>query len=154
MLYLEGGGNAAIFNSFKLQTRSPVFMSRFYRVGKFAFVDASNQAFIVYLMNWECDLFPLRQYSATLILRAIWITFKNTPRSPMRIHPLEPFFPKSQVDRVGNYWMCPVLILKRWLPVSESIVRAFVAILRWCLIRTFLMTHCHIFMKTRIFLIV
>ena len=43
--------NAAIFNSFKLQTRSPVFMSRFFRVGKFAFVNASNQAFIVDLMN-------------------------------------------------------------------------------------------------------
>ena len=103
LLYLEGGGNTAIFNSFKLQTRPPVFMSRFYRVGKFAFVNASNQAFIVYLMNVKVRKVRLLSNAHTLC------NLDHFQKNSAKSHAYSPFFPKSQVDRVGNYWTCPVM---------------------------------------------
>ena len=109
LLYLEGGGNAAIFNSFKLQTRSPVFMSRFYRVGKFAFVNASNQAFIVYLMNVKVR--RVRPFPTAPILSNAHTlcNLDHFQKNSAKSHAYSPFFPKSQVDRVGNYWTCPVM---------------------------------------------
>ena len=96
LLYSEGSGNAATI------LWSPVFASRFYRVGKFSIVNASNQSIYCLLMNWKRGLFPLHcQSPATLpyILCSL-DHFYKTPWSPMLVHP---FFPRAKLSESTNF---------------------------------------------------
>ena len=66
----------------------------------------------------------------TALSKLYFMQFRSLSINSMKSHACSPVFAKSQGNRVGKFRMCPVLILKCWLPVVEPLVRAFLAVLR------------------------
>ena len=144
LLYSEGSGNAATF------LWSPVFASRFYRVGKFS-CECVQLKHLLFT-----DELKARPHFSHCIVKAqqhlYFMQFRWLLKNPMKSHACSPFFARAKLSESANFecfqfYYTKVLITSRWTLsacISRSIEITF--------IRVFLVTHCHIFIQTKIFL--